>query len=339
MSQTIQLRRDTAANWASANPVLAQGEMGVVLDDFSYKIGDGTTAWNALPQRELTGIFAGALLLEAVSNPSVPGAGQMRFYAHNIAGRMFPKWLGPSGLDNPVQAALWANSMVLVLPATGTTFTTLGAAAPTAVGTVTTPAPVPGVNHRSGCRRALVTSGATANSASELRIAASLCYRGEDFAGVAQGGFFFASRFAISTTVANQRCAVGLFNTTAAISTSQSPSAMVNGIFAGWDSTDANLQIMHNDGTGACTKIDLGANFPANNPAAHYELVLFCAPNGDAVGYRVVRLDTGAVATGTITTNLPTKNTMLTWHSYANNGGTAAAVILEFMRAYIENDY
>lgn len=210
---------------------------------------------------------------------------------------------------------------------------------PTVVGGVTHPAPVPGVNHRSGTRRALVTSATTANSASEIRIPASICYRGEDFAGVTQGGFFFASRFAISSTVANQRCAVGLFNTTAAISTSQSPSAMVNGIFAGWDTTDTNLQIMHNDGSGVCTKIDLGASFPANDPAAHYELVLFCAPNGDAVGYRVVRLDTGAVTTGTITTNLPTKNTMLTYHAYANNGGTAAAVVLEFMRMYLETDY
>ena len=339
MSQTIQLRRDTAANWASVNPILANGEMGVVLDDFSYKIGDGTTAWNALPNRELTGIFTAAMLLEAVANPSVPAAGQMRFYAHNIAGRMFPKWLGPSGLDNPVQAALWANSMVLVVPSTGSSFNILGAAAPTAVGTVTTPAPVPGVNHRTGCRRALVTSGATANSASELRIASGLCYRGEDFSGVLQGGFFFATRFAVSSTTLNQRCAVGLMNTTAAILTSQVPSALTNCIFAGWDSADANLQIMHNDGTGACTKIDLGANFPANNPAAHYELVLFCAPNGETVGYRVTRLDTGAVATGTISTDLPTKNTMLTWHSYANNGGTAAAVVLEFMRAYLENDY
>lgn len=339
MSQTIQLRRDTTANWASVNPILANGEMGVVLDDFSYKIGDGTTAWNALPNRELTGIFAAAMLLEAVANPSVPAAGQMRFYAHSIAGRIFPKWLGPSGLDNPVQTALWANSMVLVVPSTGSSFNILGAAAPTAVGTVTTPAPVPGVNHRTGCRRALVTSGATANSASELRIAWGLCYRGEDFSGVLQGGFFFATRFAVSSTTLNQRCAVGLMNTTAAISTSQVPSALINCIFAGWDSADANLQIMHNDGTGNCTKIDLGANFPANNPAAHYELVLFCAPNGETVGYRVTRLDTGEVATGTISTDLPTKNTMLTWHSYANNGGTAAAVVLEFMRAYLENDY
>lgn len=50
----IQFRRGTAAEAASANPVLAAGEMGVELDTLAgptprFKIGDGTTAWNALP--------------------------------------------------------------------------------------------------------------------------------------------------------------------------------------------------------------------------------------------------------------------------------------------------
>jgi hypothetical protein len=49
LSVTIQLRGGTAAEWTAANPVLAEREMGVETDTFSYKIGDGTTAWNALP--------------------------------------------------------------------------------------------------------------------------------------------------------------------------------------------------------------------------------------------------------------------------------------------------
>jgi len=44
----IQLRRDTAANWTSVNPVLAQGEIGLELDTGYMKIGDGTTAWRSL---------------------------------------------------------------------------------------------------------------------------------------------------------------------------------------------------------------------------------------------------------------------------------------------------
>ena len=53
MSTIIQLRRDTVANWTSANPILAQGEKGYEIDsigtaDAKYKIGDGVTTWNAL---------------------------------------------------------------------------------------------------------------------------------------------------------------------------------------------------------------------------------------------------------------------------------------------------
>jgi hypothetical protein len=44
----IQLRRDTAANWTTANPVLAPGEAGVELDTGKFKLGDGSTAWTPL---------------------------------------------------------------------------------------------------------------------------------------------------------------------------------------------------------------------------------------------------------------------------------------------------
>jgi len=46
--QRIQLRRDTAANWTAVNPVLAAGEAGYETDSHQLKIGDGSTAWNAL---------------------------------------------------------------------------------------------------------------------------------------------------------------------------------------------------------------------------------------------------------------------------------------------------
>ena len=50
-SKRIQLRRDTAANWASENPVRLEGELGLELDDSRnrMKIGNGTDAWNDLP--------------------------------------------------------------------------------------------------------------------------------------------------------------------------------------------------------------------------------------------------------------------------------------------------
>ena len=46
MSSIIQLRRDVASSWTTANTILAQGEVGVETDTIKFKIGDGSTAWN-----------------------------------------------------------------------------------------------------------------------------------------------------------------------------------------------------------------------------------------------------------------------------------------------------
>lgn len=44
----IKFRRGTAAEFSSANPVLASGEPGFAVDTNTLKIGDGSTAWNSL---------------------------------------------------------------------------------------------------------------------------------------------------------------------------------------------------------------------------------------------------------------------------------------------------
>lgn len=45
----ICIRRDTAANFTSANPTLALGEIAYETDTRNIKVGDGATAWTALP--------------------------------------------------------------------------------------------------------------------------------------------------------------------------------------------------------------------------------------------------------------------------------------------------
>ncbi|MBB5167194.1 hypothetical protein [Mycobacterium sp. AZCC_0083] len=44
----IQLRRGTAAQWTSANTLLAAGELGAETDTGKLKVGDGSSHWNAL---------------------------------------------------------------------------------------------------------------------------------------------------------------------------------------------------------------------------------------------------------------------------------------------------
>ena len=48
MAQLLQLRRDTATAWASVNPILANGEIGLELVTKLFKIGDGINHWNSL---------------------------------------------------------------------------------------------------------------------------------------------------------------------------------------------------------------------------------------------------------------------------------------------------
>lgn len=48
MAIKIQMRRDTAAQWTSVDPILAEGEWGYETDTGRVKIGDGVTAWTSL---------------------------------------------------------------------------------------------------------------------------------------------------------------------------------------------------------------------------------------------------------------------------------------------------
>ena len=59
MAFQIKIRRDSAADWISANSTLGAGEFGLETDTEKLKIGDGSTAWNDL--QYITGDDATAL--------------------------------------------------------------------------------------------------------------------------------------------------------------------------------------------------------------------------------------------------------------------------------------
>lgn len=276
----------------------------------------------------------GLQMADLGSEPSAPTAGNLRVYSRDIAGKMLLKVKGPSGIDTPLQPALFTNNVAMMLPSTGTTITVWGMQN-TTVGTASTPA-ITTSSLATSMRRVRVTSAATANAAAELRSTQPLVWRGNS-SGL--GGFFYAVRFSINSTTANQQLFSGLMAATGATSTSAVPSNLVNIVGVGWDSADGNLQMMTNDNTGTATKVDLGANFPTNTTAAVYELIMFAPPNGSTIGYRVTRLDTGDVTSGTLSSDLPQNTVVLTHHQYMNNGGTAAAAVLEVNRVYVESDY
>jgi hypothetical protein len=119
------------------------------------------------------------------------------------------------------------------------------------------------------------------------------------------------------------------------------PSSRSNLIGVGYDSADANWQIMHKTGTGAVTKINLGASFPRQSVdrSKMYELVLFCPPAGTSVFYEFTELGTSNVATGEITTNLPAATTLVRPSVVASVGGQSAVIGISVASVYIETDY
>lgn len=74
MAVQIQLRRGTAAAWTAANPILADGEIGVESDTDLFKIGDGLTAWTVLSYGGLQGT-AGVNGTNGTNGQGVPTGG------------------------------------------------------------------------------------------------------------------------------------------------------------------------------------------------------------------------------------------------------------------------
>jgi hypothetical protein len=55
MAVQIQFRNDTAAAWTSADPILAEGELGIEKDTDQFKIGNGVDSWADLAYGGLVG--------------------------------------------------------------------------------------------------------------------------------------------------------------------------------------------------------------------------------------------------------------------------------------------
>lgn len=291
--------------------------------------------WNA--DHEVDG--DGVLMVADTSTPSAPEAGKLTLFGKMLAGGALPAYIGPSGLDSALQPFFGGNKIGLWLPVGSTTTTgvqTLGMFNPQAIGT-TTQRNFGVASLFTSMRRIGYVSAATAGSTAAIRTTISQFWRG-NAAGL--GGFRYVIRFGCSdaATVAGARSFYGL--SSLGSTSNVDPSTFLNMIGIGTDSTDSNMQIMHNDASGVATKIDLGADFPDGTLSTDaYELALFAPPNASYVNYEVTRLNTGHVASGQLTTDLPVVTAGLMPHFFRNNGATALAVAFDFIGLYIETDY
>jgi hypothetical protein len=282
----------------------------------------------------------GNLCLHDVAVPTAPAAGRLVLFGEECGGRSMPAYIGPSGLDSILQPFLARNKIGYWsgIGNANTAPLALGIAAPTAAGTATAVnVATTGIAAQTKRLRYQV-SPASATAVAGWRLGVAQFWLGN---GSGLGGFNLVQRFVPggNGTPSTQRMFVGIGSSTAA-PTDVQPSSITNIIGVGADAADTNLFMMHNDGSGTATRIDLGANFPKNNAGTDlYEIALFAKPNATEVEYQVRRLNTGHEATGTITTDIPSNTTLLAPRGWASVGGTSSTIAIDLISLYIETDY
>ena len=290
----------------------------------------------------------GEVTLPEVASPATPAAANVNLYGTSIGGSTVPGFLGPDGYVHTVQSDLGEFNVCRYQPTgnavgAGTSGDTtmrisligVASAATTAVTNL----------HRMTRRLNIGTSPASTSAVGGLRGTDNLWRVGKD--ANAPGGFLARLLWgpATGTTITTHRGFCGMIPSAAPGDVE--PSSLVRMVGMGWDAADTNIQFMHNDGSGTATKVDLGASFPV--PTVEFEEVYECqlfSPNNttQSVSYRIIRYNTtdktiAAVATGTVTTDLPAVTTLLAPLIHMSVGGTSSVMFVAPMGMMIATAY
>lgn len=198
----------------------------------------------------------------------------------------------------------------------------------TQVGTLTAVVPGSGYSGSLSVAEHLVTVAATTAIASDR----------SNFQFIPNSGFNFRRRWGMATgaTVATRRGFCGLRASVAA-PTDVNPSTLTNIVGVGFDAADSNLQIMHNDATGAATKVNTGIPRPSADRTGWIEVHLHSHPGDSAAIAWTVTSSIGLTASGLITTDLPVGNLALL--NYVSVGGTSSVVGLAQMGTWLETNW
>lgn len=284
-------------------------------------------------------IEGGQLRFPAIATPAAPASGGGKLFGRSVGGRMLPAFMGPSGLDTSLQPHFGRNAVAFFRP-TGNSTAVASIGFSTSVSGTATAASVTTTNRHTRMKRIeyLIT---TASTTAQARWSQTFGQYFVGGGGSGDGGFHLITRWGPATGVATAttRAFCGLINTNPG---DVNPSSLINLCGMGWDAGDTNIQFIYNDGSGTATKVDLGASFP--RPTADrskiYEITMFSPPGStQSVSYEVTDLATGAVATGTVTSDLPSTSTSLTPIIHMSVGGTSSVIGIAVMGVYIETDY
>jgi hypothetical protein len=331
---------------------IAYGNAGIGLTSSSSFTWDASAGLTAAGNGTFSGDLniGGKIKLATISAPSPAPAGSGYLYAASYAGKVVPKWKGPSGLDYALQTHIGLDK-ISVWSQIGNSATAPnlfgGARTLTVVGTATARS-VTTTNMATRAKRLGYVSSNISGSLASIRTAVSLYTLGVPGGGSVPdlGGFLMIIRFVPSNaaSVSGERFFAGVWSSTAA-PTNVEPSTLTNVIGIAQLSTSTNLQIVYG-GSAAQTPINLGANFPGAGLSTDiYDFWIWSPPNSNnTVYYYVERLNTGDKASGTLTaatpgTQLPLNTTLLSapviWKS---NNAQNLAVAFDLVSVYIGTD-
>jgi hypothetical protein len=295
--------------------------------------GDADFAWDKTGNDlTLAGSDTGITLNGITNEPASPAAGQLHLYSKSIGGRVVPKVKSPSGIDTPLQNAFWQNSINVWTPTTvtaGVWYNTVGAGA----GTYTTQLPTATSIYTSMKRARWANVVTTVNQVLGQRNTEAMFMRGS-VAG--QGGFFYYARGGFDVWTNGGRLCACMHTATTVVSADPSTIANTAGFII--DAADNGLiSFLTRDAT-TSNKVSTGLTAVTGKG---YDFTMFAAPNGSSISWRIVDLNTGTVASGTSSTNLPVNTTLLTAGVLASNGALTAvtAVQLGVNKIYVETDY
>lgn len=181
-------------------------------------------------------------------------------------------------------------------------------------------------------------SSASAGNGAQIYYGRTFCYLGN---AAGRGGFTVGMRFMMesATSPANQRSFVGMFP--GSTIGNVEPDSLVNMFGIGANAGDSNFRIYHNDasGTGTKTALSTPGNYPARGTDNVYELLLQSVPNSSIITGRLTCIDSGNFEDFTMSSDIPSNTTFLTWGAWSNNGSTASAASFGLAQVVAETRY
>lgn len=224
------------------------------------------------------------------------------------------------GDGGEVQPHMASNNWSIMVPLPGATTINSVGAANTNLGTPTAET-IAATNYLTEQPRLKWTSATTANAAAGVHMGTSPRMVHNTTAG--RGGGEFTCRFGASQIPTNPRLFIGL--QTAINSSVNEPSSYFNTAMFGKDSTDTNIQFMTNDGSGAAAKVDTGIPLVANG---WYEASVWFDPGGGRFYGLLMRLDTGDIWYGEVTSDIPVNGTLFIPTVYGSLSATTGTALV-----------